>query len=189
MKKTLTIIFLTFFRLSTAIAQNFHFSDIPQKDGTIFYEKIVELDSSFTQNILYQNAKLLFVKCFRDSKAVLQLEDKENGKIVGKGTGICEFRYALVKYKMRWLFTLDITVKNGKYRVQLYDFSEHEIYTPQIGVSGFWTNFPSATTSYLNEAMKGKNPGLAYYKSFHETNLRLIESIEKNLKNKSDSDF
>jgi len=54
------------------------------KDGRIVYEGIVETPNLAKMD-LYNNAKQWFVDYFNSSKDVIQNEDKDQGRIIGKG--------------------------------------------------------------------------------------------------------
>ncbi|TSD62299.1 DUF4468 domain-containing protein [Inquilinus sp. KBS0705] len=58
--------------------------NIPIKDESVVYEGIVETPGAL-QKDLFKNAKQWFVDYFNSSKDVIQNEDKESGRIIGKG--------------------------------------------------------------------------------------------------------
>ncbi|MCC8426944.1 DUF4468 domain-containing protein [Mucilaginibacter sp. UR6-11] len=58
--------------------------NIPIKDGHVVYEGIVEMPGKPKMD-LYNNAKQWFVDCFKSAKDVIQNEDKDQGRIIGKG--------------------------------------------------------------------------------------------------------
>ncbi|AIM38285.1 hypothetical protein KO02_17535 [Sphingobacterium sp. ML3W] len=99
---------------------------MPTKDGSVFYEEVVSVDSNLVKNVLYIRALKWFADNFNDSNEVKQVEDKENGKIVG--SGIFESRKNVLTGGFdRISFMIDITVKDGRYRVQFYDIKEKNI--------------------------------------------------------------
>jgi len=57
---------------------------IPTKDGKAFYEVIDSLPG-ISKGDLYNKSKVWFVNTFNNAKAVLQLDDKEAGIVMGKG--------------------------------------------------------------------------------------------------------
>lgn len=57
---------------------------IDNRTGEITYSEIIKVDSVKSQE-LYIRAKVWFVHSFVSAKNVIQLDDKESGKIIGKG--------------------------------------------------------------------------------------------------------
>src|SRR5258708_31294843 len=57
---------------------------IDSETNKIMYTEVVKVDSSVTKDILYSKAREWFAIAFKSSNVVIQLEDKENGKIIGK---------------------------------------------------------------------------------------------------------
>jgi|GEM_PF-3361123 len=92
----------------------------PRKDGSVFYERI---DSSFKKqkDDVYKSAKIWFAETFRNSNSVLKMDDKELGELVGKGTTIIEFQYGNSELKYWSRFTIKLSCRNNKFRVQIYD--------------------------------------------------------------------
>lgn len=110
--------------------------DIPTKDGKVFYEQVDSLDG-IAKAELFNRSKVWFVNTFKSANAVLQLEDKETGNLMGK---------AITNYEAGNLFsgpstshvhyTININVRDGKCRIQLYDLyvsntSNAITYTPE----------------------------------------------------------
>jgi len=92
--------------------------------GEIVYSEVVKVDS-IKSNELYVRAHEWFANTFKSAKAVIQLDDKEAGKIIGKGdieADIINHQTGLMKYSVGGLiyFTVEIQTKDGKYK---YSFS------------------------------------------------------------------
>jgi hypothetical protein len=91
------------------------------------YEEIVNLDTSYTKELLYKRAKLYFVDNYKSANDVIQYDDKEEGKIVGKGffktseSGM--ILLSPVTYMWDVYYTTEITSKDGKYRYRFYDIN------------------------------------------------------------------
>jgi hypothetical protein len=92
---------------------------IPTKEGLIFYEQVAQCTGN--QKELYLKARKWFVDTFHNAKSVLQMEDKEDGKLAGKAFHIYMFNNGLSSSYIAIDFTLNIDIKDGKYRVQFYD--------------------------------------------------------------------
>lgn len=89
----------------------------------VIYSEVIQVDS-VSKNELYSRAKIWFVKTYKSSKDVLQLDDKEDGKIIGK---------AVMKYVPSFLsgssatkgyinYTISVFVKEGRYKYEITDF-------------------------------------------------------------------
>lgn len=90
----------------------------PVKDGKVVYEHV---DSSAvgTAAALYNRAKLWVANSFKDSKSVIQIDDKETSTIVGKGN--FEVVQTMTPYIIR--FSFEINTKENKYRIRFYDIT------------------------------------------------------------------
>lgn len=89
--------------------------DLPLKDSIVIYEDVVKLsDTTIKKNFLFSAAKAWFANSFNDSKSVLRDQDLDAGRIIGKGTG------------NGYSFTIEIVVKDGKYRYRIYDLERYE---------------------------------------------------------------
>lgn len=92
---------------------------IPTKDGVIFYEQIAQCSDNKKQ--LYLKARKWFVDTFKDAKSVIQMDDKEEGKLAGKAYHTYKFTNGMNTSDVDIDFTLNLDIKDGKYRVQFYD--------------------------------------------------------------------
>ena len=92
---------------------------IPTKEGVIFYEQVAQCTDG--QKELYLKARKWFVDTFKSAKSVLQMEDKEDGKLAGKAYHTYTFYNGMSSSNVNIDFTLNIDIKDGKYRVQFYD--------------------------------------------------------------------
>ena len=95
-----------------------------QSSEAIKYMEVVELDSTRTAKNLYSQARMWFAETYRSSKDVIQLEDKENGRIIGKGNIKYESNIFVGSTGTRgWInYTISISVKDGKYKYEITNF-------------------------------------------------------------------
>lgn len=98
------------------------FAQIPVKNGTIFYEQIDSLPG-MVQSDIYKRSKLWIVQAFKDAKEVIQIDNKDEGEIVGKGSLDCTYTLLGTGIPCRVFFTIKLNSKDGKHRIQLYDFT------------------------------------------------------------------
>ena len=85
----------------------------------IVYSEVIHVDSLVMKQELFSKAREWFAKAYKSSTNVIQMEDKESGKIVGKAL-------MQVYYKNRQdgyiNYTISIQVKNGRYKYEVTDF-------------------------------------------------------------------
>lgn len=100
--------------------------EFPLKDGKVVYEEIDSIPN-IQKGELYKKAKIWFVNTFNDAKAVLQLEDKENGQLIGKGN--FDYLYSFALSSATWVcnFTVQIDCRDNKVRIKFYDISSHSM--------------------------------------------------------------
>jgi hypothetical protein len=87
-----------------------------------FYFKLTD-STQATKSELYTRARQFIALQFKDSKAVIQMDDKEAGKLIGKGVFVLYAVAALGISSGSYIeFTVTIDVKDNKYRCVLSDF-------------------------------------------------------------------
>ena len=75
-----------------------------------------------TKSNLYIKASEWVANRFVSAKDVIQMNDKDAGKIIAKGVIECYESAMLSSITIYVKFTLAIDVKDKKYRIKLYDF-------------------------------------------------------------------
>lgn len=96
--------------------------NLPFKDGAIVYEGVVNIADK-TKTELYKNAKQWFVDAFNSGKDVIQSEEKEDGKINGRGISTAYYKILGTVTEYKNLFTIQVDVKDGKYRYKMYSMA------------------------------------------------------------------
>jgi hypothetical protein len=92
---------------------------IDSSTSKITYSEVVYLDSLANKQELFSRAREWFAKAYKSSRNVIQMEDKENGKIIGKAlmqVYYKEFPYGYINY------TISIYIKDGRYKYEFTDF-------------------------------------------------------------------
>jgi len=79
-------------------------------------ENIINLDGK-TKDVIYINANAWFVDNLNSAESVIQFQDKEAGKIVGKYTADIQETMYIFRVKS----TLSIDIKDNKAMVRIYD--------------------------------------------------------------------
>jgi Domain of unknown function (DUF4468) with TBP-like fold len=125
MRKLFTLILLFPFWGFSQQAKNEDLPEkgLPEQDGKVFIEEVIDLkDSTITKDKIFLASKEWISKTFKSSKSVIDYEDKTEGKIVCKGLSKQTFRAMLGGTdEITVNYTIDITMKNGKYRIQMYN--------------------------------------------------------------------
>lgn len=94
-------------------------NDIPFKDGLVFYEAT---DSASGSNgALFVKSNEWLSKVFKTARYVTESQDKDLGVILAKGNG--DIVSKGLAYSPNSKFAIKINVKDGKYRIQVYDIS------------------------------------------------------------------
>lgn len=95
------------------------FGQVPLKDGKGFYEEVVTLDTSFKKESIITTAKTAVVTQYRNTHSGIVQEDKEAGKLVMNVGSTLKIPYMMVSYFYDLKYTIDVSAKDGKYRMQV----------------------------------------------------------------------
>ena len=121
---------------------------VDKETGRITYEEVVEV-SGRTQGQLYSTAREWYVNRFNSAEAVLQMEDKESGKLLGKAFSYI-YDNKIGKWKLR--YAIKVYLKDGRYKVVITDLSYEA--TPPQDVSN---PIEVSVGPYLSENLYKKN--------------------------------
>lgn len=151
-------------------------SDMPNfpidtETNRVVYTEVVNVDSTITKNQLFSKAREWFAKAYNSSINVVQMADKESGKIIGK---------ALLSVKMKTVFnsdydggninyTISVYLRDGKYKYEITDFYHEGAYTSSGTIpdgksvvnmmnlnKGYWGNSYEKTYLYFLIQMDNK---------------------------------
>jgi hypothetical protein len=104
-----------------------------QKDSIVTYTDVVKVDN-VSKDELYMRARAWLADAFNSSKEVLQVQDKETGELIGKGTMETSIPWKNFLYKGNFpvisRFKFSIWVKENKYKYEITDIDNEEIKTP-----------------------------------------------------------
>ena len=191
MKKITTTLLTVLTTLSLSFGQTEN-SPVPIVDNKVNYTETVTVDSSSKKDVLFGKAKLWFANSFKSSNDVIQLDDKDNGIVLGKGIIIKNEMTGLQSVKKTWRFTVKIQVKDGKYKAEIYDIDyTFEMPGNNIGAGPSNVNLDE----YFNNQKIYKKDGTLKSnaeKFANETNENfksLLASIKKTMTEKLNSDF
>lgn len=127
------LLFILLFQLNSIIAQEIIFP-IDENTGKIVFSEVVQVDGK-SKNDLYFSARKWFVNSFKSSQNVIQLDDKDEGLIVGKANLDVRLSSKHRQNAGHVSFTVKIEFKDGRYR---YNFTNlwHEAGSTKIVTPG-----------------------------------------------------
>ena len=95
--------------------------------GKITYTDVVVIDSITEPTKLFSIAREWFAKSYNSSNHVIQMEDKENGKLIGRATIPVTYTGS---FNTHWEggyidYTIALYFKQGRYKYEISDFIHH----------------------------------------------------------------
>jgi len=126
---------------------------LPLKNNIVTYSGIIDVENT-SKDELFKRAKRWFVLASKSAKDVIQMDDKENGELIGKATFKVEYFY-LNPYI---LHTITILVKDSKFKYQITDFSYSDNQNTKFSIEHFpkmWAGKKKLYTR-INEAVEGE---------------------------------
>ena len=166
MKKLLILPLLLFVLYSSAQGSKSNNSDYP----TPFEFAIIDSTITGTKAELFVKANEWVAKTFNSAKDVIQMSDKDAGKIIAKGVmdAICKFGLGRSKFYIK--YTLSIDLKDNKCRIKMLDFIVEKY---QV-VSTLSNNDISDLNAPLNT---DEPPSLGMFASFPQKTWESIKAI------------
>jgi len=150
----------------------------------ISFSKVIKVDSTLNKESLYVSMRSFMATYYKNSKKVIEMEDKEAGIIIGKATS--EFNahsLFLSAYDGYLDYNIKIQTKDGRVRVELNHFFHHNIPGHQEAANlGVLTTAEEYATSGLQK--KYHNKVWLMLKNQAETiSNKMFIDIEQALKN------
>jgi hypothetical protein len=177
MKKiiTISILFISIYNLKAQIIEDFK-TDL---EGEINYSKVIDVANKSKEE-LYSLSKIFFVNNFNSANKVIQLEDKDNSVIIGKGNSKIIISAGMGVYSTMYLnYSIKIESKENKIRYEIYNFS----FDGQYGNTSVDVWFDKK--NYYKKNGKPRNVNDQAKKQ----SLDIINSIELLLKNQFESEL
>jgi len=137
----------------------------------ITYSEVVKVDSVSKQE-LFSRAREWFAKAYKNSSKVIQMEDKESGKIVGKALMQVYHKALGMTFESGYInYTISIYIKDGKYKYEFVDF----YHTGQYVGNG--NRIPDYGICENMIHTKDKNMGISYQKTYNYYLLQMDRNI------------
>jgi hypothetical protein len=123
-KSLLLLSALTLLSVSTVFGQkDTPILPIDSLTGKITYSEVVYVDSLANKQELFSRVREWFAKAYQSSTNVIQMEDKERGKIIGKALMQVYHKALGSNYPSGYInYTISIYVKDGRYKYEVTDF-------------------------------------------------------------------
>lgn len=149
-------------------------------NGNVTYERVIELPE-LSKPELFNRGLNYFTYSYTSGKSVIQTEDKELGRIVGKGiydnvhVGVTVVANVFDCYHIARL-----DVREGRARILLsltqYEWTSSSTNPPTVGLTDVSSSFPVIPDGRLKNQY-----GKAFYKS-HQRAMATLDAIEKALR-------
>ncbi len=147
---------------------------LPINEKGIFeYIEVVQIPGA-TKDQLYKQAKIYFVESFRSANHVIQLDNKEDGMIIGKGEAEMLVISGITGFEGVMRFSIKIEVRPERYRLTIYDIGNEDrnMGSPYYGNQGTYDGY-FLREKYYKKSGRVRELNLATKKEF----LRVFESI------------
>ncbi len=124
MEKLFLLIVISVISMTSTFGQNETLNlPIDSTTGKITYTEVVSVDSLANKQELFSRAREWFAKAYMSSTKVIQMEDKESGKIIGKALIQVYYKFMKQLPSGGYInYTISIYIKNGKYKYEITDF-------------------------------------------------------------------
>jgi ribosomal protein L15 len=155
----------------------------------ITYSEVVEVPTT-SKSELYVRASTWFSRTFKSAKAVIQLEDKEAGKLIGKGNIPVVIKVPIIGKTDAGAVAATITVicKDGKYKYIIDNLSHQRPYGPNTEkwVDGGPLEQEKPKVGFMNRPSKKEWTDI---KEATDSDIKAMVADLKKSMSKSDSDF
>ena len=197
MKNLLFVTFLQLLFLSGIDAQSSKTQKILESvgeyniddNGYVVIDRIIIADS-VSKDELFRRALEYFAYNYGDGKSVIQISDKEAGKIVGKGLYVRTARTnGIVINDVDTWHILKIEVKDGKARITI-SITEHSLLVTDMNglISGPYKSLVTERYPFVEKGEDKNAYGQAFAEAYKRSVLSMDE-LEKSLKKSSDSNW
>ena len=156
--KRLTLIVIFTFLCFNIFCQEF----MTDESGNIYYSAVVDVPNK-TKNEIHVQANQWVAKNFKSANDVIQMNDKDAGKIIVKGGFEITTKFAGVMQNNIVYFLLDFSFKDNKYRYVMSDFYTIESSGKQVNLTNeipsswpkkFWIQFKDQTINKIDLTTK-----------------------------------
>jgi hypothetical protein len=185
--KNLICYVIAFLMFNSLLAQknNYEKPNLPIdiETNTITYTEVVVLDTTLKKDELYSRAREWFAKTYKSANSVIQMDDKEDGKIVGRASiPITYNSIGIIAPGGSISYNISVYVKDGKYKYEFANF-QHQGDGNKIPSYGSCTKMLNTTDKYLGIGMQKTYN--VYLNQMHTEIIETISSLKSTLALKS----
>ena len=150
MKRIIYLFILIMFSINS-FSQEKLLDILPLENGNVVYTEVVKVDS-VNKKELYNRAKKWVVLKYKSANDVIQLDNKEDGIIIGKGN----FGIRYYSRKPTIEHTLQIESRDGRYKFMISNFIYSDIQNDKFTVKEFPKSWAGKKKLYrtLDEKVK-----------------------------------
>ena len=178
---------ITFLMFNSLLAQknNYEKPNLPidMETNTIAYTEVVVLDTTLKKDELYSRAREWFAKTYKSANSVIQMDDKAEGKIVGRAS--IPLTYSTMGNNPSAgsiSYNISVYVKDGKYKYEFANF-QHQGDGNKIPSYGSCTKMLNTTDKYFGIGMQKTYN--VYLNQMHTDIIETISSLKSTLALKS----
>ena len=152
--------------------------ELPTVDGQIIFSEVVPVENA-SKDELYARSKIFFIDQFKSAKDVIQMDDKAEGIVVGRGWNDIYLSFGITEnMKMQMWYKIRIQAKDGRYKYDIFDIQ--------------FTSYASQYQASSTAPAEGIFEKTTYYKkngnareinySYKQEMLKSIESLKGSIK-------
>lgn len=126
MKTLLSCATLALFCVCSYAQEKSYQMPLPLNDkGRVEFQEIIEVEN-VSKDELFTRANAWFVSAYNSANDVIQMSDKEQGIIIGKGIAPYEVMFLAKNYPYKLRHTIKVETKENKARLTMTDFYVEE---------------------------------------------------------------
>lgn len=158
-----------------------------QENETIYVQKIIDLEG-LNKDIIFNKVLEFMTRTYKDASEVIQVKEKENGLLVGKGTSYFYvneiFKGSAVKQTIWHIFKAEVKDNKARITISIHTVNWN-VEASQIGntyISAKNGEYPlTACYPIGNDESKKKRSGYVFYHAVNNI-INLLDSCENFLK-------
>jgi hypothetical protein len=183
MKNILLVLLMLLSFMKITLSQTFNSVKVDES-GNIVFDETVTIDST-TKSQIYSKAREWFAVNFQSADAVLQMDDKDAGKLIGKAWQDINSPAAAGDVKFKIYYTISIFVRDNKYKYSISSIL-YKTYPSQT--------FPNPQATMAEDVITDEKlqTQTKWRTSFKNETLRVVNelsaSIKKSMSSKNETD-
>ncbi|WP_051359804.1 DUF4468 domain-containing protein [Adhaeribacter aquaticus] len=153
---------------------------IDSTTGLINFTEVVQVPD-VTSKELYTRGREWFATAFRSADAVLEMEDKDSGKLIGKAYQDIVIK-VLMPVRMKLWYTVKIQVKDGRYKYDITNLEHQGYYDPSLKVMSLNEQTARSPLEYMYKNAASKKKVNSVMRSYYENDMAAINGLISSIK-------